>query len=214
MTADALPPPGAAEAFTLRALTRAEVPRWYHVYSTRDFPLTAASFNEGHGASRFAPLQGPDGQPLHTYYAASTPECACMESLLHDVALQPPGVFEVARLAHYHLATLELDAELQCVSLHTKDLPRLGLTRAQLIDSLPNAYPLTRAWAQAAFDQRPQAQALSYTSRRDDAGRCLLLCRQRLPTPPFRIVADEPLALAPRRQDVLALVRSLGVWEI
>jgi hypothetical protein len=210
----ALPPPGGAEAFTLRMLTRSEVPRWYHVYSTRDFPLTDASFNEGHGASRFAPLRGTDGQPLHTYCAASTPACTYMESLLHDVALQPPGVFEVARLAHYHLATLELDADLQCVSLHTKDLPRLRLTRAQLIDSSPVAYPLTRAWAQAAFDQRPAAQALSYTSRRDDAGRCLLLCRQRLATPPFRVVADEPLALAPRRQEVLALVRSLGVWEV
>jgi hypothetical protein len=214
MTADALPLPGDAEAFTLRTLSHLEVPRWFHVYGTRDFPLTATSFNEGHGASRFAPLRGADGQPLHTYYAASTPECAYMESLLHDVALQPPGVFEVARLAHYHLATLELDVALQCVSLHTKDLPRLHLTRAQLIDSAPTAYPLTRAWAQAAFDQRPDAQALSYTSRRDDAGRCLLLCRQRLPTPPFRVVADEPLALAPRRQEVLALVRSLGLFEV
>jgi hypothetical protein len=214
MTADALPLPGDAEVFTLRTLSHLEVPRWFHVYGTRDFPLTAMSFNEGHGASRFAPLRGADGQPLHTYYAASTPECAYMESLLHDVALQPPGVFEVARLAHYHLATLELDVALQCVSLHTKDLPRLHLTRAQLIDSAPTAYPLTRAWAQAAFDQRPAAQALSYTSRRDDAGRCLLLCRQRLPTPAFRVVADEPLALAPRRQEVLALVRSLGLFEV
>ena len=77
-----------------------------HVYSTKRHALTAESFLEGWGDTRFAPIQNADGTPVHTYYAASTAEGAYMESVLHDIPLSPPGRFEVDELAHYHLATL------------------------------------------------------------------------------------------------------------
>jgi hypothetical protein len=60
---------------------------------------------------------------VHTYYVASTPEAAFMESVLHDVSLSPPGVFEVASLAHFHLVRLRLYASLHYVSFHTPYLP-------------------------------------------------------------------------------------------
>lgn len=214
------PLPGAREDFTLRPIRRQEVPVWYHAYCTAQHPTRADSFNEGWGRTRFAPLRQADGTPVHTWYAASTVEGALMESLLHDVPLAPPGLFEHAALAHWHLATVQLPDPFTAVSLHTKDLPRLGggqgrgLTRAQLIDSLPPHYPATRAWAQAAFDQCPAAQGIAWTARRDDAARCVMLFGQRLPAPPFTVLADEPLALGARRAEVLALVRSLRLHEV
>lgn len=152
--------------------------------------------------------------PVHTYYVASTPAAAYMESVLHDVPLSPPGLFELASLRHFHLVTLQLPERLRYVSFHTPYLPRLGITRAQLIDSLPAHYPATRQWAQAAFLQCPEAQAIGYGSRRDDAGRCLMLFGQRLPSPPFEVLKVEPLAVGARRTEVLRLVRSLKLHEV
>jgi RES domain len=129
--------------------------------------------------------------------------------------LSPPGIFEVDKLRHYFLVTLELPTTLQSVSFHTHDLPRLtGLSRAQLVDSLPAFYPETRAWAQAAYIQRPQAQAISYGSRRNDSGRCLIVFKQRMPDPPLRVIGVEPLAIGARRREVLTLVRSLKLHEV
>ena len=176
-----LPVPGAAEKFTQVSIGTAEVDVWYHVYSTKRYAVTAESFSEGWGDTRFAPILQANGTPVHTYYAASTAEGAYMESVLHDIPLSPPGHFEVDELAHYWLATLRLPGKLACVSFHTPYLPQLDLTRGQLVDSLPVCYPETRAWAQAAYLQCPDAQAIAYGSRRDDAARCVMLFRQRMP---------------------------------
>lgn len=207
--------PGADERFQVRELSHRDVAEWFHVYSTRSHPGTRAdSFAEGWGDTRFAPILAPSGEPVHTYYVASTPQAAIMESVLHDVALSPPGLFELASLAHFHLVRLRLPAPLRYVSLHTPDLPRLGIERAQLIDSLPAHYPQTRRWSQAAYLQRPDAQALGYGSRRDDSARCLMLFRHRLPDPPLEIMQEEPLAIGTRRAETMALVRSLGLHEV
>ncbi|AXV99182.1 hypothetical protein CJO80_26850 (plasmid) [Ralstonia solanacearum] len=207
--------PGAAEDFEVRELTHADVAVWYHVYCTRSHPSTRAdTFAEGWGDTRFAPIFTVAGTPVHTYYVASTPEAAYMESVLHDVPLSPPGMFEVASLAHYHLVQLRLPASLQYVSFHTPYLPRLDVTRAQLIDSLSACYGQTRRWSQAAYLQRSVAQAVGYGSKRDDSARCLMLFRQRLPDPPFQVLDEEPLAIGHRRAELLTLVRSLKLHEI
>lgn len=207
--------PEAAEDFEVRELTHADVGEWYHVYCTRGRPDTrAGSFSEGWGDTRFAPILTETGVPVHTYYVASTPEAAYMESVLHDTPLAPPGMFEVASLAHFHLVRLRVPAALRYVSFHTPYLPRLRVARAELIDSLPVCYPQTRRWSQAAYLQRPEAQAVGYGSKRDDSARCLMLFKQRLPDPPFEVLQEEPLAIGTRRAEVLALVRSLKLHEL
>ncbi len=213
-----LPAPGPAEDFTVRSVTTADVGAWYHVYNSATCPATALTFAEGWGDTRFAPIFAPirkaDGTPVHTYYVASSPESVFMESVLHGVALAPPGSFEVASLRHFHLVKLQLPPVVDYVSFHTLDLPKLNLTRAQLIDSLTDCYPETRAWSQAAFLQRTSAQAVGYGSRRNDSGRCLMLFKQRLPDPPFTVIEEQNLAAPPLRAEVLALLRSLRIREI
>jgi hypothetical protein len=131
-----LPAPGPAEDFTVRSVTTEDVGVWYHVYNTATYPTTALTFAQGWGDTRFAPINQADGTPLHTYYVASTRESVYMESVLHSVALAPPGTFEVASLRHFHLVKLHLPPTVDFVSFHTLDLPKLKLTRAELIDSL------------------------------------------------------------------------------
>jgi hypothetical protein len=209
-----IPAPGPDEDFTVVDITLATVEIWYHVYCTESHATTADSFNHGWGATRFAPIVDADGGMVDTYYAASTPECAFMESVLHDTPLAPPGHFEVDRLAHFHLVTLKLCTDLKAVSFHTPYLPKLKLNRGQLIDCLPAYYEHTRAWSQAAFLQAQSAQAIAYCSRRDDSARCIMLFGQRLGTAPFEVIADEPLSEGRRRAEILGLVRRLDIHEI
>ena len=208
--------PGAAEPFHVDTVGGGTI--WYHVYSTETHPTDAFTFAKGWGDTRFAPIMDVAGVPVHTYYAASEPDVAYMESVLHDTALSPPGVFEVATLVHYHLATVRLPT-IEVVSFHTPYLPALELTRVELVDSPAACYPETRPWARAAFQQCAGAQAVGYGSRRHDRGRCLMLFGQRMPNDPillqpFELLADEPLAIGTRRAEVLRLIRSLGVREI
>jgi len=209
-----IPTPRPSEPFTLVSVTRVEVPVWFHVYCTKNHPTKADTFSRGWGDTRFAPISTESGTPVHTYYAASTPECAYMESVLHEIPLAPPGQFDVSELQYYHLAQVQLPDPLDCVSFHTPYLPALGLKRAELIDSLPACYAETRPWAEAAYRQQPDAQGIAYGSRRDDAARCLMLFGQRLPDPPLAVLQIEPLAVSPRREEVLTLIRRLKIREI
>lgn len=209
-----LPSPRTSEDFTLDTVTRADIPFWYHVYNTAKHPAKADSFNRGSGNTRFAPIAQTDGSPVPTYYVANHIEAVLMESLLHDVERSPPGLFEVESLDSHFLVTLELPEPLRFVSFHSGFLPKLRLTRAQLIDCEPACYPETRSWSQAAFDQRPAAQAVACTSRLHEVGRSTMLFGQCMPRPPFKVLADENLGRNPRlRARVLKLVRSLNLHE-
>lgn len=206
--------PGAAEPFTVLPISREDVPAWYHAYCTQPHGTTSTTFSEGWGNTRFAPINLPDGSPVHTWYAASSFECAIMESLFHDVTLNPPGVFYLDRLTHYRIAKVLLPDPIQCVSFHTPYLPALELTRADLIDSIPAKYPQTRQWSQAAHDQCPTAQGIAYGSRRNDAGRCVMLFGQRLSSPRLDVLGDDSLAVDPLRSKVLRLADSLKISVI
>lgn len=206
-----IPVPGANVRFTTIPLTPGDVPEWYHVYSTSPHVNTATTFSQGWGDTRFAPIDDATGASVHTYYAASAVECAILESVLHDIPLEPPGQLDADRLQSYRIATIAFGDALECVSFHTPHLPALKISRGQLIDSLPAHYARTRAWAEAAYRQCPTAQAIAYGSRRHDAHRCVMLFGQRLPTPRFDVLDDRPLAIDPGRSEVIRLMRQLGI---
>ena len=206
--------PSPDEKFVVRQLTREEVPHWYHVYSKKPphTTNTALGFNRGWGLTRFAPIKSRDGSDLHTYYAASNREGAYLESVLHDIPLGIPAFFDQTLLKTSYLAKIRLHSPIKFVSFHSHNLPALGLTRRQLIDSLPADYPHTRPWAEAAFAQCPDAVAIGYTSRRNDSARCLMLVEQRFSSPPFEVIEDECIGTsAALRGEVLGLVSSLGL---
>ncbi len=204
--------PTHAEAFTEDDVLQTDNLDWFHVYSTENYPDTKpGAFSEGWGATRFAPLRQADGTPVHTYYVASTIECAIMESLLHDVPLQPAGTFELDRLKHFYIVRLQIPYDLKFVSFHTPYLPKMSISRADLIDSPPTDYQRTREWAQAAYLQRRTAQAIGYGSRRHDAARCLMLFGPRLPPKRFEILGSESLATGELRRNTVSLMRRLDL---
>ena len=212
-----IPTPGPAEAFVVEEIDQDEVREWYHVYSVEPHANTASSFSKGWGDTRFAPLALPDATPVHTYYAASTFNCAIMESVFHDVTLEPPGSFDLDTLSSYRIGRITFEYPIPCVTFHSPYLLTLGLDRHRLIESLPASYAQTRRWAQAAFDQRPDAQGIAYGSRRHDAGRCIMLFEQRLssyPDRPFRVVEHASLAEHPLRSRIIKLAASLKIGMV
>ena len=204
--------PTTAEAFTEDEVLQADQRDWFHVYSTENYLNTQPdTFSEGWGASRFAPLFQADGMPVHTYYSASTVEYAVMESVLHDVPLYPPGTFELDRLRYFQVVQLRIPYDLKFVSFHTLYLAKMAISRAELVDSPPEDYPRTRAWAQAAYLQQPTAQGIGYGSRRHDAARCMMLFGQRLPSTPFNVLGTDSLATGDLRRNIVSLMQRLDL---
>ena len=210
-----LRPPSISERFTTVLVTLADVPRWYHIYSTESYRANdALTFSHGWGDTRFSPITDAADEIVDTYYLASTVEGAFMESILHDVPI-PGGILRTSKLAYYHLTEIELTGALTAVSFHSNYLEKMGLSRVGLIECLPDQYARTRLWAQAAYRQVTSAQAIAYGSRRDDSARCLMLFRQRMSAVPFRVISDDCVADAPaRRQSIIALAASLGLHVI
>lgn len=136
-----------------------------------------------------------------------------MESVLHDVPLSAASPFRLRRLHDFHLATIELATPLQAVSFHTPFLEALKLSRTQFVESLPAYYKQTRKWCEAAYAQVTNAAAIMYGSRRDDAGRCIMLFKDRLPDPatPFAVIDDKPLASTKLSEQFTQLIKKLRI---
>jgi hypothetical protein len=207
-----IPSPKPSERFVVETLNPSV---WYHIYCTESYPTKADTFNEGWGQTRFAPIKNAAGKNVHTYYAANTIRCAMMESILHDVSLRTPSAFRMSRLNNFHLATIKIHEPLEAVSFHTPFLEQLDLSRTQLIESLPAYYDRTSKWSEAAYVQKTQVAAIMYGSRRDDAGNCIMLFKDRLPDPtkPFEVIGDEPMASTALSRDFKDLLDKLGISQ-
>lgn len=48
--------PKASEPFTIDTVKRAQVPVWYHVSCTKNYPTKPDTFAQGWGDTRFAPI--------------------------------------------------------------------------------------------------------------------------------------------------------------
>jgi hypothetical protein len=151
----------------------------------------AAEFNPGvAGNARFSPIVDAKGDSIPTIYGGTTPECAAMETVFHDVPFEP-GLKTVAKrkLRHHHYSRIEPTADLRLADLSNTALRKLGIARVDLIETDKDIYPQTRQWAEAIHAQCPDVQGLCWVSRQDDRARAIMLFGDRLPPDPLRSVA-------------------------
>jgi hypothetical protein len=133
------------------------------------------------GPTRFAPLANLSGACLPTLYAAETFECAVHESIFHDLPYDAIDKFiPKQRVTSRAISWLEPTTDLVLASLHEPDLNRLGLTRADLIDTPPTAFPVTARWAEAFHRASERVAGLVWTSRRCDPARAFVFFEDRL----------------------------------
>jgi hypothetical protein len=148
----------------------------HRVFQARYGPT---GFNPSSASGRFRPLfAGPPDAPavVPTMYLAADRETALAEGLLRGVddrgARRRLFRHEVTGVA-YALVTVR--RELTLVRLNGPGLGRLGLLRAELIDSDKSAYPWTARWAQALHDLPGAPDGLLWTSRQNDSAAAMIV---------------------------------------
>jgi hypothetical protein len=134
------------------------------------------------GPTRFAPIFQPDGRCLPTLYAASTFECAVFESVFHDAPYATLAKYlPLGKVTSRAISWLETTADLTFAAFNEPDLNRLGLTRADLIDTSASAYHRTARWAERFHRADPAVSGLTWTSRRCDPEAAYVFFGDRLP---------------------------------
>jgi RES domain-containing protein len=95
------------------------------------------------------------------------------------------------------ISTLAARRDLRLVDLRDDKLAALGLTRAGLIESPPEAYPETAAWASAFFHSGVAPDGLVWNSRQElETLAFVLFARGRVDRRALRVVdPPEPLAV-------------------
>jgi RES domain-containing protein len=130
-----------------------------------------------------------------TLYGASTLEGALSESIFHNVPVRGPK----KRIRRYRLkpllvSTIAPRRDLKLVQLHGHGLDRLGVSRAELIDSRARQYPRTVTWAAALHTRREDADGLIWTSRKHDTSLALVLFGDRVRRDDLKVI-EPPMPL-------------------
>lgn len=159
-------------AATLSRLETMDLDSARPLYRVYDRTWGYDEFNEGHGDSRFAPIDDlVTGKRLPSMYLGETPTTVLLETVFHDVHEQRRIVYQ----AHLHeklLAYIKPPANARLGDLRDPQLDKLGLTRGQIVSSPAEHYPCTRLLAIAALAQShdPPLQGLIWHSRQAELG--------------------------------------------
>ena len=168
------------------------------------------------GDARFSPLEAA-GANVPTLYAGSTLDVALMETVWHDAPTPSHGFHLVLRQASEprRVGTFKPSAALRLVDLSAVGLRRLGLARADVIDSDPVDYPITRQLAAWLYRNVLDAQGISWVSRQNDEGRAVLLFEPRLGSVKLAVhTEDEVFTDGPHLDALLTLAERMGAGVI
>lgn len=172
------------------------------------------AFNAGHGSrefyggdptaastwGRFHPFV-PDGvaEPLPVFYAANTLLGALAETILHDVPANPLAAKRVpyAKLRHRLAAELGPTRELKLADLRGFGTTRIGISRAELLETGPVYYPQTAPWGKALHAHPEIFDGMVWVSRQHDLSHSMVLFGDRVVAGDLQPVDDHiPLTLA------------------
>lgn len=155
----------------------------------------ATEFNPGIGSGRFHPITGLDGRPIPTLYGADSAAGALSETVFHDVPVRGPerSILRTV-LRTLLLSSVTPGRDLILAQLHGFGLGRLGVTRAELIDSAADHYERTAAWARALHQGNPRLDGLAWVSRQYDDAHAVVLFGDRVGRGDLT-VDEPPLAL-------------------
>lgn len=154
---------------------------WWRIYSS-DF--NPNEFNRSkNGNARFSPIFDATGEVIPTLYIASTPAIALMETVLHDIPLPSSGyILTMPSIENdsRRVACLVNTEPLTVADFSALGLRRIGLKKADIIDSEKPHYPLSRSLAEQIYQTMPTVQGIQWTSRQDDSGTVLVLFESRV----------------------------------
>jgi hypothetical protein len=154
-------------------------------------------FNDSdRGNARFSPIQDRAAKIIPILYAGVTYNCALMETVFHDVPIGTgPTTIDPAKLDSLVCSEVETLRDLLLIGLTSTGLRHFGLKNTDLIDTDPNTYPLTRAWAEALYERNPEAQGLFWTSRMQNRAQSFVLFGPRVDSPEYLRPVGDPQRL-------------------
>jgi hypothetical protein len=132
------------------------------IYRIHSAKFTAAEFNPGIGGARFSPMSNG----VSTLYGGVNSGVAVMETIFHD--LPTPSVdtpFDLGKLEGLAYSVMTPRDNLYLVDLNPKTLRKMGVKRADLLDSSADQYLFTREYSLAIHQAYPAAQGLQWSSK-------------------------------------------------
>ena len=176
-----------------------------------------AGFNStNQGNARFSPVEHA-GAIISTLYAATSVQAALMETVLHDAPVPSAGFILTLGRANdpRRISRLLTAMPVRLADLSTVGLRRLGISRADVIDSDKTHYPVTRQLATWIYATCPDVHGLAWTSRQDDSAQAIVLFESRLAAGTLTVVEqDADFFSGPHHAALIELVGRLGAGLI
>jgi hypothetical protein len=176
----------------------------------------ATEFNPGKGEGRFHPIVDR-GMAVPTLYGSSTFLGAVSETLFRAIPVAgPERNIRPEALLPMVACTLLPRRTLRLIQLREAGLERLGVTRAELIESKSEEYAVTRAWATALHAAVPDADGLLWMSRQHSASEAVMLFGTRVERSELSVGAP-PRSLftgGDGWRDVVAAAEAAGIMII
>ena len=137
--------------------------------------LGPSAFNETNSPGRFRPI--PKGSSVvPTLYGADGFDGALSESLFRNVPVRGPDRrVLLADLQGLVRSVLSPRRALPLAALHGYGLRRIGVTRAELIESESYCYPRTAQWGESLYESIERPVGLVWRARQHDDSYALML---------------------------------------
>jgi hypothetical protein len=129
--------------------------------------LGATEPSASSAARRFSPVRDVHGRRVPVLYAGADLACALGKTVFHDLADDPAQPSEVFRadLLTLRAGTIAITLDASLADLTDAALVCYGVHRHDVVNTAAGEYPLTRCWAQHAWDTTTVA-GLVWNSRR------------------------------------------------
>jgi hypothetical protein len=202
MTATCPPAPAAAGALKLDLK---ELPIGTRFVRFHSLAYAATAFNPHVGkdmkvaadGARFSPFPDALGTNVPTIYAGTTDQAAALESVFHEVPHEADPDFPSSKLKSYGLSRFESTRKIDVLLLINSQLRQvsvpgrsLSLQEDEIIHSLPDQYPTTRAWAQHFHRSIKDIDGLAWRPRLGGEGESYVLFGPRFNATDFTMVDD------------------------
>ncbi|MHA3541175.1 RES family NAD+ phosphorylase [Yersinia enterocolitica] len=132
------------------------------IYRIHSAEFTATQFNPGKGNARFSPMDNS----VSTLYGGVSTGVAVMETIFHDLPRDSAGApYDLGKLEGLVHSVVKPSEDLHLVDLNPKTLRKMGVKRADILDSSADQYVFTREYSVAIHQAYPAAQGLQWSSK-------------------------------------------------
>lgn len=132
------------------------------IYRIHSAEFTAVQFNPGKGSARFSPMSNA----VPTLYGGVSTGVAVMETIFHDLPPNSVGApYDLGKLEKLVYSVVRTGEDLALVDLNPRTLRKMGVTRADLLDSTADQYVFTQEYSVAIHQAHPGAQGLQWSSK-------------------------------------------------